>query len=1096
MDKDLIYYFDKLTYKRYELGEIQSGFNMSLVIDGTKDSCKVNVLSFIGDEIEPFTIVQHSKTNTWWIVSSDKVERYANEKVWNENTSSWEQTFFYIHDIELFGAIELFNARDLTDCGFNDNTYTISEFLTRLRKLSTLEFTWQVYSNISLTKKVDFVKTFENYTLLSALREFLDAYNSCAKLTFNTRISGNNVYLDNEISQGEPVSTDGIGNTYLFDGYIAEIEIQLDDIYDPSDIYSITGVWFISGDDGPSDYAVVDNLAGQIIDSWVDSDSKTWLYVRFTFPQPFINYITGGLVSVYMDDTFIYLKSTGIACNLYITQKTGDNSLQSHTIEDFENIRETKTVDKSSFGTCVVSNAENVISSTHKTYPAIGSVKMSSTEYYIVEGVNLNNAVIRLPSKVYRGNWIKIIYPLHVELFVTETVGHTFHYYYERTQVSFNKMVAYFRQKIIDDTGNTAVANEFVNRVDETLKTKLDLASCITIYNDNKINAYTGEITKGDNVPYLANLTFGSTDKPVCFVDKDTKSCLKDIKQGIAWERGSDLITGLDMFDGSDQLSVKASQSTDFHGNNLNLIQFTMSGINILLTLASPQTLKYVYTGSSTLASQLKKISFIVDYNPIADLKIKVDNDRDKRDIQLYNQNGRLTDNVALSKLLNSYSKEISSNNITKYMHYYSFEDVPKVGSFVYVGNEPYVVNNVSMTFNQNENTPYLFGYFIDAEITISKYKAVKSLMINPNTNIRDYGIPQNFNVKRKQLYRDYYELSYIGQTGTSTEEPYLPTVNIFSFYDKPIENKEFIAVMKIGYSKKVDTSYQWYYQLDTTNYYLNKMLYVVLEIQDNNIIGYGSQNVFSGFDLARIIGGMTDTINSPISYTDSDGKVKSFDIAFTLKNDLARVYDDYQIDNGGENYEGVLYNYSVFVPKEIYEGALQNCAFRITETSYNKDAIEVPVFEYACQIEDSEDVLIGDNVLNEHPGFVYFYSYKMAGAGATYTQDNVEDYSRVSNKTLYNVVKFYYLDTIYGKQLHFEIYDYCRYDSDSETMNYHGSPITFTQGRDYAIFRHAKNFSTGEEIVELMFIIRNLPSAGLNTNERVSLKINYYKLK
>ena len=36
---------------------------------------------------------------------------------------------------------------------------------------------------------------------------------------------------------------------------------------------------------------------------------------------------------------------------------------------------------------------------------------------------------------------------------------------------------------------------------------------------------------------------------------------------------------------------------------------------------------------------------------------------------------------------------------------------------------------------------------------------AVKSLMVNPNTNIRDYGIPQNYNIKRKQIYTDYFEI-------------------------------------------------------------------------------------------------------------------------------------------------------------------------------------------------------------------------------------------------------------------------------------------------------------------------------------------------
>ena len=57
----------------------------------------------------------------------------------------------------------------------------------------------------------------------------------------------------------------------------------------------------------------------------------------------------------------------------------------------------------------------------------------------------------------------------------------------------------------------------------------------------------------------------------------------------------------------------------------------------------------------------------------------------------------------------------------------------------------------------------------------------VKSLMVNPNTNIRDYGIPQSFNVKRKQLYRDYYELDYVSQGNVGS---YLGRDKIFRFSD------------------------------------------------------------------------------------------------------------------------------------------------------------------------------------------------------------------------------------------------------------------------------------------------------------------------
>ena len=185
MAKDLVYYFDKKTYTKTELGEIQSQFNMSFVIDGTKDSCQVNVWSFVGNEIEPYTIIYHTKTDSWWIVSHDKVERYQNDSGFN-----------YMHTLQLMGAIELLNARDLTDIGFYQNNYTIQTFINRLFNRSNYELSpvTTISNNVlALSENVDYIKTYENYTLLSALKDFLGGYNVTPKLSFNVNSSTNKI---------------------------------------------------------------------------------------------------------------------------------------------------------------------------------------------------------------------------------------------------------------------------------------------------------------------------------------------------------------------------------------------------------------------------------------------------------------------------------------------------------------------------------------------------------------------------------------------------------------------------------------------------------------------------------------------------------------------------------------------------------------------------------------------------------------------------------------------------------------------------------------------------------------------------------------
>ena len=108
---DYLYYWELPRDSRKLLGEVQfnkDGFNAAFTLDGTKDSMKISVFSYSqASVIKPYSIVWHENTNTYWIVSNDRVERYTNET-----------GYLYKHTLQLEGAIELLNARDLTDCGF------------------------------------------------------------------------------------------------------------------------------------------------------------------------------------------------------------------------------------------------------------------------------------------------------------------------------------------------------------------------------------------------------------------------------------------------------------------------------------------------------------------------------------------------------------------------------------------------------------------------------------------------------------------------------------------------------------------------------------------------------------------------------------------------------------------------------------------------------------------------------------------------------------------------------------------------------------------------------------------------------------------
>ena len=1059
---DNIYIYNKKTGERYLLGEIQNDFNMSFVIDGTKDSAELKVIGYYYEELEPYTICWHEKTDSWWIISSDKIERYQNEN----------GTFVYKHNLSLVGAIELLNARDLTDCGFNNNKYTIREFILRLFKLSTFEYNISIYSPVLqiYNKKVNFIKTFENYSLLSALREFLDSYNMSPKLTFSN-------YLDADTHK-----------------------------------YRLSGA------------------------------------------------------------------------TLRIVSKTGMTDYQVRDINDFDEVQETKTMSKESFGACVVSNAENVNSSITKTFPSTGAAKLSAEEYLIKH----NNAVLRLPSNVYKANWLKLKFEYDISV-VFSYGGNNPTYFNTKVDITSDMSIEsaknYFIEKVNAQSSYTQAQRaetiaDFESKW-EQIKVQMKKAGTITFYEGNDINPVSGGIVKGVGVPYIPKITFGesATLKEVILTDEDTRNCLPTKEQGIYWNRGSNLIKGFNfIYTGGiyGESFVIAFDNTDLQDDSRAFFVYNLgAGYGSIAFGPLEWTERRVY---------LKECYFIFNYIPMSDLKIKVDNDCDKLDMQLYNQSGKLVDSVALSKLLNSYSKEISSDTITKYMSYYKYSDVPKVGTIVNNNGIEYVINNVSLDFIQNENETY----FIDGEFTMSKRVSTKSLMVNPNTNIRDYGIPQKYNVQRKQLYRDYYEITYYHKyDDANLEEPYLALNRVLNLSNYGSAQNDFVCVMKLTYDELVENSHSWYYQLETTNYYLDKMYYVVLNFLDNNIIGYGSQNVFSGFDITRIISGTTDLLNTPISYVDSKGEVKDIEMRFLNNLELTTIYLLYNvmlITTIGTMYGGTLYNYSVFIPEEIYEGGISTAiydeydsptydgygsypthldityfitntcgytgeanglevsyiamssengeavindyfitkegnnyylnistqsqslglwsvnfsvkvyttrwnganavsTFKINEYNYNKDAIEVPFFEYCTQIDDSDHVLIGDNILKEYgEDYVYFYTFKV---GDNLTPESAYDNQSVQ-LTMYDTVSFNTsnLPTTISVNFH----NSTTYQNGTFTNN---GTATIPNGKDVAIFRHAYNIKNQTQSGgELVMILKKKPS-GLST-----LYLNHYKLK
>lgn len=1142
MAKDLVYYFTKDRFTRTELGEIQTSFSSAFSIDGDKDSAKVEIYGYVRNAIEPNTIIYHPKTNTWWIVNHDQVDRFPNESGW-----------VYKHTLTLDGAIELLNARDLTDCGFYQNYYTFGNFIQRLFRLSSCEFELQInYDRVSSNQKVNYIKSYENYTLLNALRDFLDGYNLTPKIYFTTEV--------NEAKWGDNLV------------HIAKLVLN-------------------------------------------------------------------------------------------IIPKTGSPTIGVYDLDTnspFNDVVEKRNIDKNSNATIVVSNANNVVSTVAKTYPTCGTAQLVDSN----ETVSPTTARINLPSNIFKVNWLKMCF---LGGFVVKVYSagatHSEPLYFSylnnsQNEKNFETLIQNIRNinttlVYVPDNIKTEICNYLIAHRQEIFN--LAEKGCVsTLYNCDRWNDSDKNFVKPKGVPnnfytFIKKMqTLGQQDiylGKLVLCPKDLKDLLPTSQKSfgsIGWERGKNYIENfgcLSPVDTNDKTFITSYQYTDLNDSTYDggyhfideQYYYQASGTTKSVTLSVE------FLPAENVFLRISNTSFVVNYIPMMDIKLKTDNKIVGNDSQLYNQNGKLNDSNALSKMLLSHSKELENETITKRGVYYDFTNVPKVGSICNELGTRYVISNVSCSFEQNETAlTNNFGYQISAEFTLAKAITTKSTNVSPNTNVRDYGIPQTYNVKRKQLYRDFYELSYTQES--SETDYYLPIEKILNLSPHYQPYNSHVAVMRIDYDNtyggdpdnNVSPKATWHYQLDATCFVMKKSIYEVVDFKDNNIIGYSVLNVSSGFDITKLLSGMQSMANTPVSYVDDNGRFQAVQLAFCTNEQITTIYEKY-IEENSIVSERSIYNANVFIDERIFEGsdsanahteydlpftktgtnatgftktveiditdqmnevgytgvasgievlgdsiffgiyggtiisrtyrkedgryyltitattlgnnqttytyratgvrvqgykgAKDNNDFKINEFAYEKDAIEVPVFEYSCQIDDTDEVIIGENILDTKESNVC-YIYRAVATSKDYVDNNtwVGTFNNPNIRVLPNedtgnidydkpesngywlltpAVKF----RIEGNNLIISLHDGMEIDSNgvvSYGNKYDISTFASWALSDLSIARYTidkvddignTHSVIGSYKSDLMFVFRNMTNANIVDGELI-IKINYYKTK
>ena len=142
------------------------------------------------------------------------------------------------------------------------------------------------------------------------------------------------------------------------------------------------------------------------------------------------------------------------------------------------------------------------------------------------------------------------------------------------------------------------------------------------------------------------------------------------------------------------------------------------------------------------------------------------------------------------------------------------------------------------------------------------------------------------------------------------------------------------------------------------------------------------------------------------------------------------------------------------------FSGANTEHDFLIEETNYGKDAIEVPIFEYSCQIDDSAEIIVGDNVLDNNAS-CYLYCFAIANKGL-YNENNYRGLTFPTLSISSNIATIsssaMKMEYITNQSIRFSAYNNVSYDLDTNTptygSNYSFSSVDFTK-KDIVVIRY-----------------------------------------
>jgi len=349
-----------------------------------------------------------------------------------------------------------------------------------------------------------------------------------------------------------------------------------------------------------------------------------------------------------------------------------------------------------------------------------------------------------------------------------------------------------------------------------------------------------------------------------------------------------------------------------------------------------------------------------VGYYPIADIKVSIDNDNGSQDEKYFNQNGKVIDALSVSKLITSHTNDSVEGTKIRNARYTSLASVLPLGQVVRDSNKLYVITQRSIDATiKNGNEYYNVVY------TLSRNRIGRSENIIADSAVINYKIPDDNLVFRTQLYKDYIELSL---TDGNNDTPYLSMSNALVLSDSLAGTDfDFTTIAEWRYKPSSITTTVVRHVANGSTFDLHKAKLLNINYQDNNVLGYRLDSTGATF------------VQTPIVYTNSVGKSTFYEFYLLNTEDLTDAIAHY---NSTYTPDPIIpFTDLTQVPDNFYGnsvGTQGNYSVKITESDYDKDSFEIPVFEYMIQGNDDYDskgnIVVGNDLFSTFTGDIRYH--------------------------------------------------------------------------------------------------------------------------